>query len=247
MFTVGDNVKFKSGDYAPLDFNDYTNAIEAEKYGLDINAIYTIERTVEEAHMVTIKGLSFFSDRFEIAAEPASMPQPSTPQIGDIWCNENKTEVVKVVSRYKTIYNVEKIGHTILKSKLLTHGSVYSDVLTAFVDAYPVLRHREPPKPQKQKDLKQTTQQSKPPAQSTKDQWCNIGYAFASGYFAKSSNNIAYYWRGNKIKAVYEGLEAVATCNKKEEFSDVKGRRIAGNRVMSLWFAKAAKEAAEEE
>lgn len=248
MFKVGDRLKFKEGNYNSPHSPGITNETITKERNFDINAIYEVEEVhsnmFSNGSIVLLKGCKFNSDRFVLSE---SRPQPSIPQVGDIFANGNKTEVVRVVSFYMGYDCKIMICLLVLKSYKYSNGYVRSLDLECFDGNFPLFLSHEPTKSQKHKKLKKTTKQSKLPEQHEKDDWYFIGFSFASGFFSKPLNNIVYYRRGNKIKAVYEGLEAVATCNEKETFSGSKGRYIAGSRVMSLWFAKIAEEESKKE
>ena len=88
-FKVGDKVRFKSGDYVPTCSN-LNNADYCNMLGYDIQKTYEVRTCVGIGF--TCEGIGWNkSDRFELAE----------PQVGDVWVNADKSEVVKIVGEFK--------------------------------------------------------------------------------------------------------------------------------------------------
>lgn len=213
-------MKFKVGDKVRCIDNQYAVGF------LEKDRVYTVARE-EFVYTDSDKGgysavrlkelpWGWESFRFELAEQPK---QPE-PQVGDVWANEDKSRVVKVVSVFSDMdFPKGRIGYVILKCEpFLVKGYTTSVSYEGFLENNPVLLHRETAKLKKQPKPQQAKAKKE-------EKWEPI-------YLAGVDSDRAFR-KGNSVKWVeYNGSEGIATCNKKDEFSLMFGVDLAWHRAM---------------
>lgn len=120
-FKVGDNVKFKAGDYAPPQNQSQKNEYTADYHNLSIESVYNVEEAggVLGGDVITIKGKNFYADRFVLAE---TTPEQTATQNFDAamkaaWA-EPRSHTVKILPQtfdYRQAYekSTEVIGSLI--------------------------------------------------------------------------------------------------------------------------------------
>lgn len=150
------------------------------------------------------------SEWFELAEQP----KPIEPQVGDVWGNEDKSKVVRVLGKFER-NGFDFVSYLGLRGEC--KGVANFSRKQFFFDKFPAFLHR-PQKPKKQ---------PKPVAETPKKQEEKWEPVIEPGI-----NPQDCFRKGNKIKWITHGIyEGIATCNKKDEFNLQFGLDLAWHRA----------------